>query len=128
MLYQHHKSDESVEDYLETILILSQKMSNVRSIDIAHELDYSKPSISVAMKNLKQQGLIVVSEDGYITLTSSGLQRAKSILERHTLLSNWLISLGVDANTALSDACKMEHDMSFETFEAIKAFLNKYAF
>lgn len=128
MLHQKHKSDESVEDYLETILILSKKMSAVRSIDIVHELNYSKPSVSVAMKNLKHQELIAVSEDGYITLTPSGLERAKSILERHTILSNWLISLGVDADTALNDACKMEHDMSSETFEAIKTFLNKYAF
>ena len=109
-----------MEDYLETILILNGKLGNVRSIDIANELNYSKPSVSVAMKNLRQKQYITVSEDGYIRLTEAGLKLAKTVYERHQLLSQWLIGLGVSPETAIADACKMEHDISAESFAAIK--------
>lgn len=114
------KVHESAENYLETILILSQKNGNVRSIDIANHLEFSKPSVSVAMKNLRSQGHILVDRDGYITLTESGLQIAETIYERHTLLSSWLIHLGVSEETAMEDACRMEHVISAESFAAIK--------
>ena len=114
------KVHESAENYLETILILSQKNGNVRSIDIANHLEFSKPSVSVAMKNLRSQGHILVDRDGYITLTESGLQIAETIYERHTLLSSWLIHLGVSKETAMEDACRMEHVISAESFAAIK--------
>ena len=120
MLYTKHKS----EDYLETILFLQKKMSDVRSIDIANELGYSKPSVSVAMKNLRELGYITMASNGYISLTESGRTRAENVLERHTLLSNWLISLGVDADIAREDACRMEHDISPESFAAIKSHIS----
>lgn len=121
MGYSQHKSEESVEDYLETILLLGKRLSEVRSIDIATELGYSKPSVSVAMKNLKARNYIVVSGNGYITLTEDGRALAESVYERHSLLRDWLISLGVNPETAAADACKMEHDISPESFEAIKS-------
>lgn len=124
MNYIKHKSEESVEDYLETILILSRRLPYVRSIDIANELSYSKPSISVAMKNLRVNDYIAVSEEGYINLTKSGKELAELILDRHTTLSNMLICLGVDKETAIVDACKMEHDISPESFNAIKNHFN----
>jgi len=121
MGYSQHRSEESVEDYLETILLLGKRLSEVRSIDIANELGYSKPSVSVAMKNLKAKNYITVSENGYITLTEEGKTLAESVYERHLLLRDWLISLGVNPDTATADACKMEHDISPESFEAIKS-------
>ncbi len=120
MGYIQHKSEESVEDYLETILILSTRHPVVRSIDIATELKYSKPSVSVAMKNLKGRNYITISEEGYIYLTEEGRRLAESTYERHTLLTNWLVHLGVSPETAAADACKMEHDISDESFKAIK--------
>lgn len=120
MNYIKHRSDESLEDYLETILYLLNKSGQVRSIDIANEMNFSKPSVSVAMKKLREKGYIIMAADGYISLTENGRKRAESVLERHTLLSDWLISLGVDRDTALADACKIEHDLSEESFEAIK--------
>ena len=120
MSYIQHRADESVEDYLETILQLKKKLGQVRSIDIAREMNFSKPSVSVAMKNLREKAYITVSEEGYISLTESGKKRAENVLERHTILSDWLISLGVSQETALEDACKVEHDLSDESFEAIK--------
>lgn len=120
MSYIKHKSEESVEDYLETILILSKRLPVVRSIDIANELSYSKPSISVAMKNLRVNEYITVSDEGYIKLTKSGKELAETIYERHTILSTMLIRLGVDPEIAMADACKMEHDISPESFDAIK--------
>lgn len=119
------KVHESAENYLETILILSQKNGNVRSIDIANELAFSKPSVSVAMKNLRTQGHIVVDNDGYIRLTESGRKIAETIYERHTLISNWLVHLGVPAEIAAEDACRMEHVISPESFSAIKAHVTK---
>lgn len=120
MGYSQHKSEESVEDYLETILLLSKRLSEVRSIDIANELGYSKPSVSVAMKNLKAKNYITVADNGYITLTQEGKKLAESVYERHSLLCGWLVRLGVNPETAAADACKMEHDISPESFEAIK--------
>ena len=120
MSFIQHRSSESLEDYLETILLLQKRTGQVRSIDIATEMNFSKPSVSVAMKNLREKGYITMAGNGYITLTASGLQRAESVLERHTLLSDWLISIGVSRETALEDACKIEHDLSEASFEAIK--------
>jgi Mn-dependent DtxR family transcriptional regulator len=111
---------ESAENYLETILALSLKGNGVRSIDIVNELEYSKPSVSVAMKNLRAKGHIVMDEDGYITLTEKGRKIAESMYERHIAISDWLIFLGVDKKTAVNDACKMEHAMSEKSFLAIK--------
>jgi Mn-dependent DtxR family transcriptional regulator len=120
MSYIKHKSEESLEDYLETILILSKRLPVVRSIDIANELSFSKPSVSVAMKNLRNHDYITVSPEGYITLTPSGKEAAEAVYEKHTVLSDWLIYLGVDPETAVADACKMEHDISPQSFQAIK--------
>ena len=114
------KIQESAENYLETICMLGRTGSPVRSIDIAGELAYAKPSVSVAMKNLRASGHILMDEDGYITLTESGRAIAETMYERHVFISDWLISLGVDGETAVSDACRMEHAMSEESFAAIK--------
>ena len=113
---------ESAENYLETILILSQRKGKgeVRSIYIVNELEFSKPSVSVAMKNLRENGYITVDKDGYIRLTDKGLEIAEKMYERHTLLSQWLIKLGVDEKVAVEDACRMEHVISAESFAAIK--------
>ena len=113
---------ESAENYLETILILSQRKGKgeVRSIDIVNELEFSKPSVSVAMKNLRENGYITVYKDGYIRLTDKGLEIAEKMYERHTLLSQWLIKLGVDEKVAVEDACRMEHVISAESFAAIE--------
>ena len=123
MDYIRHKSEESAEDYLETIHILSQRLPVVRSVDIATELHYSKPSISVAMKNLRARGYAAVSPEGYITLTDLGKEIALKTYERHVLLRDWLIRLGVAPETASQDACKMEHDISEESFLAIKQYI-----
>ena len=109
---------ESAENYLETILMLSKKLPVVRSVDIANELDFKKSSVSIAMKNLREGGKITVTQAGYIYLTDSGREIAEMIYERHEWLTNWLISLGVDSNIAAEDACKMEHVISKESFEA----------
>ena len=121
MSYQKHKSEESVEDYLETILILGRQLANVRSIDIANELNYSKPSVSVAMKRFRENGYIQMDADGFITLLPPGEEIAQRIYGRHKLLTRFLTALGVSGETAAADACKMEHDLSDETFEKIKA-------
>lgn len=118
--------NESVENYLETIYMLSKKIPVVRSIDIAHELDFKKSSISVAMKNLRTNGYISVNDAGFITLTDSGLQIAETIYERHDVLSRWLISLGVDEHIATEDACRMEHVISPESFTAIKNYVSTH--
>lgn len=114
------KSNESAENYLEAILILSQRLPVVRSIDVAAELGFKKPSVSVAMKNLREKGHIEVSDAGYITLTDTGKEIADMIYERHNFLSKWLMSLGVDEKVALEDACRIEHVISKESFAAIK--------
>lgn len=117
---------ESAENYLETILILTKKNNEVRSIDIANELNYSKPSISIAMKNLRSKNLIEMDEAGHITLTSEGLQIAEKMLERHHFLSEWLCSMGVDRETAVEDACRIEHVISNQSFEALKEHVEKF--
>lgn len=115
------KIQESAENYLETILILQKRNGMVRSIDIANELEFSKPSVSVAMKNLRENGYIQVDGDGYIKLLESGQAIADKMYERHTLLSTWLTMLGVDPRVAVEDACRIEHVISEESFAAIKA-------
>lgn len=115
--------NESAENYLETILILSKSHPVVRSVDIATELDFKKSSVSVAMKKLRESDHIEVSPEGYITLTASGRRIAECIYERHQLISSWLIRLGVDPKTAVEDACRMEHVISSESFDAIKRHL-----
>ncbi len=117
--------NESAENYLESILMLSQRLVEVRSIDVAHELNFSKPSVSVAMKNLRESGCIIMAQSGAITLTEKGRAIAERTYERHKLLSGWLISLGVAADTAERDACMLEHDLSVESFEAIKKAIQK---
>ena len=114
---------ESAENYLETIFILSQVRPVVRSIDIAEELGFSKPSVSVAMKHLREKGHIQVSREGFIRLTPSGKKIAEVIYERHQFLSAWLEELGVPADTAVRDACRMEHVISPQTFAALKDYL-----
>ncbi|MCD7982008.1 MAG: metal-dependent transcriptional regulator [Clostridiales bacterium] len=116
---------QSAEDYLECILKLSKIRPVVRSIDIATEMNYSKPSISVAMKNLRTNGYIVVDDCGFITLTDAGMEIASSIYERHLLLKKWLVFLGVDEAVAEDDACKIEHTLSRETFAALKDHINR---
>ena len=111
---------ESQEDYLEKILQISQKKENVHAIDIAREMSFSKPSVSVAMNKLKEAGYIEINSKGEITLTDSGLAIAEKTLEKHIILTTMLIYLGVDEETAMEDACRMEHDISDKTWEAIK--------
>ena len=116
---------ESGEMYLETILRLSQKSGHVRAIDVGEEMGYSKPSVSRAMSLLKQGEYIVIDKDGAITLTDAGREIAEKIYARHTLITNFLISIGVDAETAAEDACKMEHGISDASFEAIQKLAEK---
>ena len=114
------KIHESAENYLETILVIGNRKPQVRSIDIANELNFSKPSVSVAMKNLRENGYIRMDDQGHITLTESGMEIANTMYERHVMLTNWLIYLGVNPKTAAADACRMEHVVSAESFAAIK--------
>ena len=111
---------ESGEMYLETILILSKKNNGVRSIDVGEYMGFSKPSVSIAMKNLRENGYIEMDGDGLITLTPAGQEIAERVYERHVLLTNWLVRLGVDREHAVEDACRIEHVISAESFEAIK--------
>ncbi len=111
---------ESGEMYLESIFVLSKKMPNVRSIDVCDYMNYSKPSVSRAIGLLKNGGYVLVSPEGYLTLTDEGIRIAEKMYERHNVLSEFLISLGVDEKTAIEDACKIEHDISDESFLAIK--------
>ena len=119
------KIHESAENYLETILILKNRKGIVRSIDIVNELEFSKPSVSVAMKNLREKNLIEVDNNGYITLLPEGRKIAETMYERHTVISDWLISLGVNPKTAVEDACRIEHVISAESFEAVKKLIEK---
>ncbi len=119
------KIQESAENYLETILMLKNSKGSVRSVDIANELEFSKPSVSIAMKNLRENGYIEVDSNGYITLLPSGKEIAEKMYERHTTLSNWLVDIGVPKEIATDDACRIEHIISSETFEAIKKIANK---
>lgn len=115
----------SAEDYLETILLLSQKNVSVRSIDIVNAMGFSKPSVSVAMKKLRKDSLIRVDDEGYITLTGPGLEAAQKVYERHSILYDWLVKIGVSEKIAAADACRMEHILNEETFEAIKKQVEK---
>ena len=117
---------ESGEMYLETVYILSQKSSTVRGIDVGEYMGFSKPSVSRAIGLLKKEGLVATDENGYIKLTEAGEEREKVIYERHTLLSQLLMNLGVDEETATEDACRIEHYISEKTFDAIKAHVRKY--
>lgn len=119
------KRQESTEDYLETILVLKQKLGLVRSIDIVNDMGFTKPSVSVAMKNLREKGFITMDKDGYITFTDEGQKIAKDVYERHTVLTKALIAIGVSEETAMEDACRVEHDISAETFARIKQHLKK---
>ena len=117
---------ESGEMYLENILILSKKLENVRAIDIADRMNFSKPSVSRALGILKKEGFVTTDEAGSIKLTEAGAEKAKRIYERHTLLTKLFIDLGVDGDTAAEDACRVEHYLSEKTFDAIKEHANKY--
>lgn len=114
------KMQESPEDYLEAILVLSKELGNVRSIDVANHLGYSKPSISVAMKRLRENGYITLDDNGHLLLTGSGLSIALKIYEKHQVLTQFLISIGVSEETAKKDACRIEHVISDESFEKLK--------
>ena len=115
------KIQESGENYLEAILMIREEKGTVRSIDVAHHLEFSKPSVSRAMSLLRENGYIHMDKDGLITLTDSGYAVASRIYERHQLLTQWLTKLGVSPEVAAADACRLEHDLSDETFERIKA-------
>ena len=117
--------NESAENYLETILILSKNSPMVRSIDVATELNFKKSSVSVAMKNLREKEYITMTNEGYISLTETGKKIANMVYEKHTFLSSWIERLGVDSKTAAEDACRIEHIISNESFEAIKKYVNK---
>ena len=116
---------ESAQNYLETIYMLQRKNGSVRSVDIAHELSYSKPSVSVAMKNFREAGYVTVDESGEIKLTKKGEEIAISMYERHTLIAKALMAIGVSEETAYTDSCKIEHHISDESFDRIKDFINK---
>lgn len=119
--------NESSENYLETILVLSKKLPVVRSVDIANELGFKKSSVSIAMKNLREKNHITVTDAGFIYLTDSGRKIAEMVYERHEFLSSWLISLGVPSEIATEDACKIEHIFSKESYDAIKKFVKKHS-
>ena len=115
--------NESAENYLETILVLSQERPVVRSVDIAEHMGFKKSSVSVAMKNLREKNYITVTKEGFIYLTETGKEIADMIFERHEVISSWLVRLGVDKEIAAEDACRMEHVLSKESFEAIRKFI-----
>lgn len=118
--------NESTENYLEMILILKQQNGQVRSIDIVNELGYTKPSISVAMKKLRENGYINVDDNGYISLEAQGYEIASQMYDRHQTLTNLLISAGVKEETAAKDACKIEHVISDESYQCLKAYFNQH--
>lgn len=118
---------ESAENYLETILILKNRNGTVRSIDVANEMNFSKPSISYAMKQFRESGYIEMDKNGYISLTESGMDIAERVYERHRLLTKYLVSIGVSEKNAKEDACRIEHVISQETFEKLKEHLQAYA-
>lgn len=115
--------NESSEDYLETILILSKRLPVVRAVDISNEMGFKKSSVSIAMKNLREKQHITVTNSGFIYLTESGREIAETIYERHEFLTNWLVEIGVDENTAAEDACRIEHYISPVTFAALKKYV-----
>ena len=119
------KNNQSLEDYLERILMLQSEIGNVRAVDIARDMEFSKPSVSIAMKKLEEKGLVVVeAETGYLDLTDEGREIAKKTYEKHETLTNFFKKIGVDPITAESDACKIEHDLSDETFECLQKFFS----
>lgn len=118
--------NESAENYLETILILSRELPVVRSVDIANELGFKKPSVSIAMKHLREKNHITVTDAGFIYLTDTGKRIAELIYERHQFLSGWLMKLGVPEDTAVEDACRIEHILSKESYDAIKTFVAQH--
>ena len=120
------KIQESAENYLETILVLSKRIGAVRSIDIVNELDFAKPSVSVYVRNLRDNGFIQIDKSGYITLTETGRSIAESIYERHQILTKMVVHLGVDQQTAENDACRIEHVISTESFHAIKQYMEAH--
>lgn len=120
------KTHESAEDYLEKILILRERNGNVKSIDIVNEMNYSKPSISIAMKKLRAEGLVEMDLNGYITLTAQGEEIAQRIYKRHRLLKKVLMAIGVEEETAAEEACRIEHDINDDTYDKINAFYNKH--
>ena len=121
------KIHESAENYLETILVLHQRKGSVRSIDIANELEFSKPSVSVAMKNLRLKGYIEMDASGLIHLLPEGRAIAEAVLEKHRLMTQFLMALGVREEVAAEDACRIEHVLSDESFEAIRAHMKRYS-
>ena len=121
------QNNESSENYLETILILSRKLPVVRSVDIANELGFKKSSVSIAMKNLRERGHITVTEAGFIYLTEEGRKIAEMIYERHQIITSFLVDLGVSEETAAEDACRMEHVISAESFAALKKHIAEYS-
>ncbi|MEG0485522.1 MAG: metal-dependent transcriptional regulator [Oscillospiraceae bacterium] len=120
------KRHESAEDYLETILILRDRLGTVRSIDIVNEMNFTKPSVSIGMKNLREKDCIAMDTDGYITLTAQGETIAKCVYERHLVLTKALVAIGVPPEIAKEDACRVEHDISPETFDKIKDLLERF--
>ncbi len=116
---------ESAENYLESILMIKKEKGFARSIDVANDLGFSKPSVSVAMKNFREEGYIVIDDEGHISLTEKGLKIAEGVYERHQVIASALIAIGVDEKTAYEDSCKIEHDISDETFEKLKEYMKK---
>ena len=116
---------ESAENYLESILMIKKEKGFARSIDVANDLGFSKPSVSVAMKNFREEGYIVIDDEGHISLTEKGLEIAERVYERHQVIANALILIGVDEKTAYEDSCKIEHDISEQTFEKLKEYIKK---
>lgn len=114
---------ESAENYLESILMITQQKGFARSIDVANDLGFSKPSVSVAMKNFREEGYIVIDDEGHISLTEKGLKIAEGVYERHQVIASALILIGVDEKTAYEDSCKIEHDISEKTFEKLKEYI-----
>lgn len=120
------KNNQSLEDYLERILILKERIGNVRSIDLANDMKFSKPSISIAMKKLEEKGLVEVDKiTGFLNLTNDGLLIAQKTYEKHCTLRDFFISIGVSDEVATDDACKIEHDLSDETFSCLRKFIKK---
>ena len=120
------KTNESAENYLETILMLKKEKGAVRSIDIVHQMEFTKPSVSRAMALLRENGQITMDKEGWIELTDDGREIAERIYERHLLMTEWLIALGVSPDVAAEDACRIEHDISEETFRQLKAHIQKH--
>lgn len=116
---------ESAENYLEAVLMLKKKKGSVRSIDVANHLNFSKPSVSVAMKSFREEGYITIDDGGNINLTAKGMKIAEKIYERHEIIAKILIALGVDEGTAYEDSCRIEHDLSEQTFQKIKEYITK---